>query len=49
MICRVNFKVRNITIYVKTKLHISKKIFGDDLGEMHKSKVTLTLNKPACI
>ena len=49
IICRVNFKVRHITIYVKTKLYISKKIFGNELDGMRKSKVTLTLNKPVCV
>ena len=33
---------------IKTRLQ-AKKIFGNDLVTMHKSKVTLTINKPAYI
>ena len=33
---------------IKTRLQV-KKIFGNDLVTIHKSKVTLTINKPAYI
>ena len=34
---------------IKTELHVSQKIFDNDLVVIRKSKVTLTLNKPAYV
>ena len=34
---------------IKTQLHVSQKIFDNDLVVIRKSKVTLTLNKPAYV
>ena len=47
---RIDVKlVNNEKMYIKTKLYVSHKIFGNNLVAIRKSKFALKLNKPAYI